>query len=66
MVSKNAPQELIDQALGLVKAPFVCADPSSEKWLLCFVKDNEFNGAGDPSRLDEILKIFLDWIRRKN
>jgi hypothetical protein len=61
MVSENVPQEWIDQALGLVKVPFACAEPSSEHWLICYVKASEFNGAGDPSRLSQLLGIFLDW-----
>jgi hypothetical protein len=30
-------------------------------WMLCRVKDKEFDGAGDPSKLQAILSIFLDW-----
>lgn len=65
IVSKNVPQEFIDQALGLVKAPFTCAKPSSEEnWLVCYIKDNVFKGAGDPTKLEEILKIFLNWSKK--
>jgi len=64
MVSYSVPQELINQALGLVKTPFTCAKPSSENWLMCYVKDNEFNGAGAPNKLEEILTIFLDWTKK--
>ena len=64
MVSCNVPQEFINQALGLVKAPFTCAEPSSENWLMCYVKDNEFNGAGESNKLEEILTIFLNWTKK--
>lgn len=36
---------------------------SSNDWLHCYVVDNVFNGAGDPSKLEEILKIFFIWIK---
>jgi hypothetical protein len=66
IISKNVPQELINQALGLVKAPFTCAEPSSKSWLICYVKNNEFNGVGDPTKLEDILRIFLNWINNSN
>lgn len=34
---------------------------SEADWLDCKVKDKIFDGAGDPSKLEEILAIFLDW-----
>jgi len=30
-------------------------------WLDCKVKDKIFDGAGDPSKLESILAVFLDW-----
>jgi Immunity protein 53 len=30
-------------------------------WLRCAIKDGRFDGAGDPSRLQQILRVFLDW-----
>ena len=30
-------------------------------WLHCFVEGGVFNGAGDPSTLEEILEAFLAW-----
>jgi len=63
-VAKNLPQEFIDQALGLVKAPFACAAPSSPNWMICYVRDNIFTGAGDPSGLNGILEMFIAWAGR--
>jgi hypothetical protein len=61
-IMKNVPKELVNQALGLIKIP--CASPISENdWLMCYIKDQEFNGAGDPAKLEEILNIFLNWIK---
>jgi|SRR5450631_644166 len=34
-----------------------------ESWLRCSVKGHIFTGAGDPFRLQQILRIFLDWAR---
>lgn len=30
-------------------------------WLHCFVEKSVFNGAGDPTTLEEILRVFLSW-----
>ena len=35
--------------------------PAKESWLHCFIKDDRFDGSGDPSRLTQIISIFLDW-----
>ena len=36
---------------------------SESDWLNCKIKDRVFEGAGDPSKLETILGIFLDWAR---
>lgn len=33
-----------------------------ENWINCMVIDGVFKGWGDPFRLEEILKIFKDWV----
>ncbi|MFZ3377333.1 MAG: immunity 53 family protein [Chthoniobacterales bacterium] len=30
-------------------------------WLRCTVREGRFEGAGDPGRLQQILRVFLDW-----
>lgn len=30
-------------------------------WMRCYVEDGVFNGAGDPSTLNEILTVFFTW-----
>lgn len=30
-------------------------------WMLCHVKDQVYDGAGGPDKLDAILTVFLDW-----
>jgi hypothetical protein len=30
-------------------------------WMLCQVKNNLYDAAGDPEKLQRILEIFLDW-----
>lgn len=37
---------------------------SEHDWLHCFVKDGDFFGAGGPSNLDEVMRVFLDWAER--
>jgi hypothetical protein len=34
---------------------------SESDWLHCKIKDGVFNGAGDASKLEVILGVFLDW-----
>jgi len=35
--------------------------PTAERWLDCRIKDNAWHGAGDATRLKQIVEIFLDW-----
>jgi hypothetical protein len=39
---------------------------SDEVWLHCHVEDNKFLGFGDENKLEEILKVFLDWAKSQN
>lgn len=36
---------------------------TADKWLECKVVDLVWEGAGDPTRLEEILRLFLDWAK---
>jgi len=35
--------------------------PDSDIWIHCKVIGNKFKGAGDPTKLDRIIEIFLMW-----
>jgi hypothetical protein len=35
--------------------------PDGERWLDCRLKDGQWHGAGDETRLAEIIAIFLAW-----
>jgi len=35
--------------------------PCASRWLHCSIADGQWQGAGDETRLDEILEIFLTW-----
>jgi hypothetical protein len=35
--------------------------PKDESWISCSVENGTFSGAGDSTRLQEILDIFLKW-----
>jgi len=37
---------------------------SQNDWLRCYVKEGQFNGAGDPAKLEKILRVFLEWIKK--
>lgn len=36
---------------------------TEKSWLSCKVEEKKFVGYGDPSRLEEILSIFLEWAK---
>ncbi len=40
------------------------ADPNGHDWLVCEVKDNKFIGHGGPRKLEEIIKVFLAWVKQ--
>ena len=37
--------------------------PNADEWLHCLIKDNVWQGAGDPSKLEVILESFLEWTK---
>jgi hypothetical protein len=37
-------------------------DVSGDSWIECRVEDNKFIGFGDPERLEQILKVFIEWL----
>jgi hypothetical protein len=39
-------------------------DPEAD-WLCCEVRDHVFDAAGDPAKLETILRIFLGWAKSK-
>ena len=52
--------ELLTKPFTEVRRGELSNDPQPP-WLTCYVKDGVFNGAGDPSKLEAILEIFLSW-----
>jgi hypothetical protein len=37
-------------------------DNSDDDWIACKVEDKKFKGAGDPNKLEEIIKVFKEWV----
>jgi Immunity protein 53 len=35
--------------------------PIGSRWLHCCLREGQWHGAGDETRLEEIVSIFLDW-----
>ncbi len=35
--------------------------PEGERWLNCYVENGIWNGAGDETKLENILEVFLQW-----
>ena len=35
-----------------------------EDWIICRVKDGRFEGDGDPSKLEEIIRRFKEWVEQ--
>ncbi len=42
------------------------SETSEERWIHCRVEENKFRGFGDETKLEEILKFFLDWAKSEN
>ena len=53
--------DLKDEQFSVVQKGMPDDNPSDTDWMCCTVKDNVFIGAGDPSKLEAILKAFLKW-----
>ena len=41
-------------------------EASEERWIHCRVEEKKFRGFGDETKLEEILKVFLDWAKSQN
>ena len=37
------------------------AEPSDDNWIVCKVVDKQFEAAGGPHKLEEMLQVFLKW-----
>lgn len=42
--------------------PELEVDNSDDDWIDCFVRNNQFMGYGDPGKLEEIIKVFKEWV----
>ena len=42
--------------------PMLRIDNSDDDWIACKVEDKKFKGAGDPNKLEEIIKVFKEWV----
>ena len=61
-ILKNASPEFLEQAMEKVQPPYTAAEPLvKDDWMVCFIHNRKFEGAGDPAKLEKILSIFLDW-----
>lgn len=57
---RSTPDQIVYQE-GVTDAD----DPNTpSSWIVCRVRERQFQGAGDPSRLREILRRFRAWIDR--
>lgn len=36
-------------------------EPNARRWMSCRANGTRFEGAGDPSRIEDILLLFMDW-----
>jgi hypothetical protein len=53
--------ELRDTPLFGLPFDAIRRDNTESDWLQCEILDGNFHGTGGVDRLDEILRIFLDW-----
>ena len=54
--------DLLDTPLQDKPFQKIQVDNGDDDWIVCLVKDNIFTGAGDPNKLEIILKTFRDWV----
>ncbi|MBL1230376.1 immunity 53 family protein [Enterococcus sp. BWB1-3] len=54
--------DLVDTSLINKEFDKIRYDYGDDNWLICQIKNNKFEGAGDPSKLVEILTIFKQWV----
>ena len=52
---------LIETSLEDKKFEKIQIDNGDEDWIMCWVEDGRFKGAGDTDKLSTILKIFKKW-----
>jgi Immunity protein 53 len=60
-----AGTELADRSFPPLREGVDAGDfPIARRWLCCRVQDTKWHGAGDDSRLEQIIGHFLDWADR--
>ena len=42
--------------------PMLRIDNSDDDWIICYVKNKKFIGSGDPDKIEEIIKVFKEWV----
>jgi Immunity protein 53 len=56
--------ELIDTELEQASFTPINVHISDSDWVNCKIEEKIFTGAGDPTKLEIILGVFLDWAKR--
>jgi hypothetical protein len=54
--------DLADTPLKGKEFQKVDVDNGEDDWIMCRVVNDIFDGAGDPFKLEEILKVFKEWV----
>ena len=47
-----------------IEFPKYKIDNSDDDWIICYVRNEKFMGYGDPDKLEEIIKVFKEWVER--
>lgn len=58
--------ELTDTDLEFSKFELIQKYIDANNWIHCDVVDGVFKGSGSADKLEEILKIFRDWVTKNN
>jgi hypothetical protein len=53
--------DLVDTSLKDRAFESINVDNGNDDWIVCRVNSNVYEGVGDPSKLEEILKVFKEW-----
>jgi hypothetical protein len=54
--------DLVDTTLAETAIPRLDEKKSESDWIVCYRDDSQFCGAGDPTKLEDILQYFLRYV----
>lgn len=56
--------DIVDTSIERKDFNSVHYDNGDNDWIICQVKEGQFRGSGDTSKLEEIIHIFKEWVEQ--